>query len=73
MKGEGNFVDENGNELKTLSELQKIPHKRITEVSLTPHQLRHSFATMCFEAQLSPEDAQKILGHADIKTTVNIW
>lgn len=67
------FVDNDGNELKTLSELQKTPHKRITEVTLTPHQLRHSFATMCLEADLSPEEAQKLLGHADIRTTVNIY
>ena len=40
---------------------------------LTPHQLRHSFATMCLEAELSPEDAQHILGHADIQTTINVY
>ena len=45
--------------------------KRTTH--LTPHQLRHSFATMCLEAELSPEDAQHILGHADIQTTVNVY
>ena len=67
------FVDVNGNRLETLSELQRIPHKKVRKTTLTPHQLRHSFATMCFEAELSPEDAQKFLGHSDIKTTVNIY
>ena len=66
-------VDVNGNKLETLSELQRIPHKKVRKTTLTPHQLRHSFATMCFEAELSPEDAQKFLGHSDIKTTVNIY
>lgn len=67
------FVDAKGNRLESLSELQRIPHKRVVDILLTPHQLRHSFATMCFEAGLGPEDAQKFLGHADIKTTVNIY
>lgn len=67
------FVDENGNRLNTLSELQRIPHKRIVKTTLTPHQLRHSFASICLEAELSPEDAQKLLGHADIRTTVNTY
>lgn len=67
------FTDGEGNRLSSLSELQRIPHKRIIKTTLTPHQLRHSFATMCFEAALAPEDAQKLLGHADIQTTVNIY
>lgn len=67
------FVDENGKRLATLSELQKIPHKRKCEIHLTPHQLRHSFATICFEAGLSPEEAQRFLGHADIRTTVDVY
>lgn len=67
------YVDYFGNELTSLSELQKKPHKKVADTTLTPHQLRHSFATMCFEAEIAPEDAQKLLGHADIQTTVNIY
>ena len=28
---------------------------------------------MCAEAELSAEEAQQLLGHADIKTTINIY
>ncbi len=67
------FVDEKGNRLTTLSELQRIQHKKVTITHLTPHQLRHSYATMCLEAGLSPEEAQRFLGHADVRTTINIY
>ena len=42
-------------------------------VTITPHQLRHAFATFLFEAGISPKSAQKMLGHADYKTTVEIY
>lgn len=42
-------------------------------VSSTPHQLRHSYATMLFEADISPKDAQELLGHANLSTTENIY
>lgn len=37
------------------------------------HQIRHQFATFLFEANISAKDAQDILGHADIQTTMNIY
>jgi integrase len=42
-------------------------------VSLTPHQLRHGYATMLFEAGIDERDAMDLLGHADIATTKNIY
>jgi integrase len=45
----------------------------LTGVTLTPHQLRHGYATMLFEAGISERDAMDLLGHADINMTKNIY
>lgn len=42
-------------------------------ITCTMHQLRHSFATVAFEAGLQPADVQHILGHAQISTTMDIY
>lgn len=42
-------------------------------VSCTPHQLRHAYATMLFEAGVAESDAQDLLGHAQISTTKDIY
>ena len=47
-------------------------YQRETGLSITPHQLRHAYATILFEAGLDPKDAQKLLGHANISTTRDI-
>lgn len=44
-----------------------------TGISCTPHQLRHSYATMLFDAGIDVKTAQKWLGHADINTTLGIY
>lgn len=43
------------------------------DIDITPHQLRHGYATMLYEAGIGPKEAQKLLGHANIKTTLNIY
>lgn len=47
--------------------------RKATELDVTPHQLRHTYATMLFEADIDIKDAQNLMGHADISTTRNIY
>jgi integrase len=47
--------------------------RKLTGLTLTPHQLRHGYATMLFEAGISERDAMDLLGHSDIKLTHNIY
>ena len=44
-----------------------------TGVTCTPHQLRHAFATLCFEAGIPEKTAQGLLGHAQLSTTMDIY
>ena len=41
--------------------------------SLTPHQLRHAYATMLFENNVEVADMQELLGHAQYSTTMDIY
>ena len=39
----------------------------------TPHYLRHTFATLLYLQGVDIVTAKQLLGHADIKTTINIY
>lgn len=39
----------------------------------TPHELRHTFCTIMFEADIDAITAKEQLGHADIQTTLSIY
>jgi integrase len=41
--------------------------------TFTPHELRHTFCTIMFEAGIDPLTAKEQLGHSDIKTTLSIY
>lgn len=41
--------------------------------TITPHQLRHGYATVLYEAEIDEKTAQSLLGHADIHTTMQIY
>lgn len=40
---------------------------------ITPHQLRHLCATMLIESGVDLESVSKIMGHASVSTTINIY
>ncbi len=41
--------------------------------TFTPHQLRHTYASMLYKAGIDVLTAKEQLGHSDIKTTLNIY
>lgn len=73
-KGKKYIFNING-ELLTLSQFNILwrNYKKTTGVNLSPHQLRHAFATICFDAGLTAKDASKILGHSKIELTLDVY
>lgn len=43
------------------------------EVLVTSHQLRHYYATLLYEAGVGVKDAQTLLGHSNVQTTLNVY
>ena len=48
-------------------------YQKTSGLNITPHQLRHTYATILFEAGIDTKDAQNLMGHSDITTTRNIY
>ena len=44
-----------------------------TKLHISPHVLRHTFATRAIEAGMKPKTLQEILGHANIGVTMNLY
>ena len=40
---------------------------------LTPHGLRHTFATNCLENGMEPKVLQKIIGHSTLQMTMDLY
>lgn len=72
--GSGYIFSRNGQPL-TLSQFnsQWRAYRKATGVTLTPHQLRHAFATICFDADLSAKDAAQLLGHSKVELTMDVY
>ena len=48
--------------------------KKVVAVEpFTAHQLRHTYATILYEAGVDVLTAQRLLGHADVETTLRIY
>ena len=48
-------------------------NKTIWTNRIVPYQLRHEFATMCFDAGLDPYDVKVLMGHSDESTARKIY
>ncbi len=64
----GNIIDDKrpGRNLNSILKKINIEHIKF-------HALRHTYATRLFEAGVPPKTAQKLMGHSDIQTTMNIY
>ncbi|WP_298021168.1 site-specific integrase [uncultured Dysosmobacter sp.] len=47
--------------------------KRIIDFKVTPHILRHTYATRCIEKGMDPKEVQYLLGHTDPTITMRIY
>lgn len=68
------FSNGDGKPIKEHFHQEAMEHwQKETGLHLTAHQLRHGYATLLLEAELSAKDRQALLGHADVTTTENIY
>lgn len=73
-KGKGPVFNSGGKYLTDRQAMKRWEkYQKLSGVKCTPHQLRHAYATMLFEADVSESDAQELLGHAQISTTKDIY
>ena len=48
-------------------------YRKASGVTVTPHQIRHGYATALFENKIDAKTAQTLLGHAQLSTTMDIY
>lgn len=69
------YIFSHNGEMLTDKKFQLLWRKYCKDLSIdiTPHQLRHYYATRLYELNIDEKSAQDLLGHADIQTTRNIY
>lgn len=55
------------------SELKRIMKRYFGILDITTHSLRHTFGTRCIEAGMAPVVVKKLMGHKDIRVTLNTY
>ena len=48
-------------------------HKKGLNAQITPHQLRHAYATILYDAGVGDADAMHLMGHSSIKVTREVY
>ena len=51
----------------------RINPKVVAMEPFTPHQLRHTYATLLYDAGVDAKSAQEMMGHSNIQTTLEIY
>jgi integrase/recombinase XerC len=70
------FLTSAGDQLKNSgvqSMMQRIGQASLMSVRLSPHNLRHTYATLCLKNGSNLEYIRITLGHSDVKTTSNAY
>lgn len=76
------FWDKKGNKIITTNQvnnqlIRTLKKYKVLDPTVpgkvTLHSLRHTYATRCIEAGMQAKVLQKLLGHTDIKVTMNTY
>ena len=55
------------------TELKRVLKNHFGITDITTHSLRHTFGTRCIEAGMAPIVVKKLMGHKDIRVTLNTY
>ena len=73
-KGKGYIFNKDGGPLTlTAYRLRWNAYKKAIALAATPHQFRHAFTTILYEADVDEKSAQSMLGHSSIEVTRYIY